>query len=545
MDFLERNLSALARQDHRLAQLLAATPPAPEAVLEPSKSGPPALRLGQTRLTSSVDPAQEGMSQAALAPPGPLAAFGFGLGYHLEPLAGRDVVVWEPDPGLLRLALSARDLTALLEHIRLVVDPAQLGDLGGRSPYVHRPSARLHPALAEGLIRRLDQSPPLRQRPERPRVLVVPPLLGGTLASAYWCAQALDHLGCQVRTLPLQEMAPLYRLMFQEPQPPERLDRLRAPMVRFLGELTVLKAEEFQPDLVLALAQAPLDRRALAELRRLGLRTAFWFAEDHRLMVYFREVAASYDHFFHIQGPQMERELDRLGANHSYLPVAAHPPQHRPLELTELERKRYGAAVGFMGAGYPNRLRIFTELVEKGLDLRLWGVDWPRQGPLAACLAEKNRYLDSDEVVKIYNACQVVINLHSSFQAAQGIGGADFVNPRTLEVPACGGFQLVDQVPRLAEFLIPEQEVATFRDQDELLEKVRHYLDHPGQRQALAQAGRRKVLSQHTYYHRLERLLTICLGQAPQAAQPRAPQDQPAAGAAVEMMLNRLAAAAA
>jgi spore maturation protein CgeB len=371
-------------------------------------------------------------------------------------------------------------------------------------------------------------------------VLVIPPLLGGTLAEAYWCAQALVDLGCQVRTVPMDRMSPLYKLMFQVPHPPERLDVLRAPMMRFLGELAVLKAQEFSPHLVLALAQAPLDRRALKDLRSQGARTAFWFVEDFRHMSYFREVAASYDFFFHIQGPELMAELDRLGANHAFLPCAAHPPVHRPLALTELEARRYGGEVGFMGAGYPNRRRVFADLVARGLPLRLWGVDWPTDGPLGACLAEPNRYLDSEEVVKIYNACQIVLNLHSSAQARTGAGQVDFVNPRTLEVPACGGFQLVDRVRGLERLLVPDREVAVFEDEADLIEKARHYLDHPEERARLAQAGRRRVLDSHTYHHRLEELLTRCLGPA------ELDEDaQPGEGSAVEMMLERLAAQAA
>ncbi len=541
MEYLEQNLAALARRQPDLAQALAQTPPHPEAVVEPAKSGDPALRLGGLRLTSAVDPAGEGRRLAAAAPPGPLVALGFGLGYHLQPLADRDILVWEPDPGLLRAALAARDLSDLLPRLRLAVGQDQLGDLDGRASFLLRPSARLHPQAAQFLGRR-GQAPaaPSGPRPARPRVLVIPPLLGGTLAQAYWCAEALTDLGCQVRTVPMEKMSPLYKLMFQAQHNPERLDRLRAPMMRFLGELAVLKAEEFGPHLVLALAQAPLDRRALTALKSQGARTAFWFVEDHRQMVYFREVAASYDLFLHIQGPELMAELDRLGANHAFLPCAAHPAVHRPLSLTELDQRRYGGQVGFMGAGYPNRRRVFADLVAGGLPLKLWGVDWPTDGPLGACLAEPNRYLDTGEVVKIYNACRIVLNLHSSVRAGTGAGGVDFVNPRTLEVPACGGFQLVDRVRGLERMLVPGREVAVFEDERDLLEKTRHYLDHPEEAARLAQAGRRRVLAEHTYHHRLEELLTRALGPG---AQDEDGED--GLNPALEMMLDRLAAQAA
>jgi spore maturation protein CgeB len=99
MNFLEANLIALAKNQPELAKELSNTAAHPEAVLEDSRRGQPALRVGNIRLCSTVDPEREGLSYAQTAPPGPLVCLGFGLGYHLEPLMGRDLLVWEPDPG--------------------------------------------------------------------------------------------------------------------------------------------------------------------------------------------------------------------------------------------------------------------------------------------------------------------------------------------------------------------------------------------------------------------------------------------------------------
>ena len=521
--FLQKNLALLANDQPEAARLIAEAEFPAEAVIETTRSGLPGLKTGKLRLCSTVDPQAEGRSLAARALPGAVAVFGFGLGYHLEPLAKRRPLVYEPDARLLKLALDARDFSELLPHIQLECDLSRLEGISGYSLLVHRPTARLHPAELEGFKRRLEAGPQIGVRPEEPRVLVVPPILGGTLAAAYWSAEALSHLGCRVETLPIEKLAPLYDLVRKSSLDLNRLDQVREPMIRFLSELTLMKAEEFQPHMVLALAQAPLQRRTVTQLRGLGATTVFWFVEDFRLMTYFREVASAYDHFFHIQGEEITQELDRLGVNHSYLPVAAHPPCHRPLDLSPEDRDLYGAKVGFMGAGYPNRCRIFGELVENGFDLKLWGVDWPEDGPLGRCLARENRYLESHEVVKIYNACRIVLNLHSSPREGQRMGGADFVNPRTLEVPCCGGFQLVDHVPALDSMLKPGKEVQVFTSKQDLLDKVRHYLAYPDQRAAIARAGRLKVLNQHTYYHRMETMLNLCLGAA---AESKTPKDQ-------------------
>jgi spore maturation protein CgeB len=529
VDHLHRNLLVLAQRQPELAARLENTPPSPQAEVLPSRTGPPALRLGRRWLTSSVDPVAEGRRLAQQAPDGPLVAFGFGLGYHLEPLADRDLVVWEPDAGLLRLALASRDLTRLLSRVRLGTTLEELGELGGRSLYLLRSYARLRPAQAEALARRLEADSPDQARPPRPaspRVLVVPPVLGGSLPVAWWCAEALEELGCRVRTLPLEKIAPLYDLIRRSPLGEDRLDRVRAPMISFLGELALMAAEEFAPHLVLVLAQAPLSVPYIRALRRTGAVVAFWFIENYRHMTYFREVAGAYDYFFHIQGEELAAELEALGANHAFLPMAAHPPVHRPLELSAEERLRWGAPVGFMGCGYPNRVRIFSHLVERGLRLRIWGTSWPRQGPLAPLVAEGGRRLSSQEVVKVYNACAVVVNLHSSPEPTDGVASQDFVNPRTLEVPACGGFQLVDRVRGLEELLRPGREVAVFTREEELVEMAHHYLAHPDQRQRIAAAGYRRVLAEHTYYHRMERLLTHTLGPA---AEDRPPAEAPAA----------------
>ncbi len=518
MNYLESNLIALAKRQPQLARELANTTPHPEAVIEASRCGQPALRIGQVRLSSTVDPEREGQSLAKTAPPGPLACLGFGLGYHLEPLMGRDLVVWEPSAALLRVALETRDLSALLTTMRLVVDPEQLGDLRGRRLFVHRPSSRLYPIEARGLARRLDdKSPTAKARPARPRVLVVPPVWGGSLPIAYWCAEALTQLGCEVFTVPIDSVDPLHRFLRQKKFDTKRKDKIEVPMVRFLGELTVLMAEEFQPHLVFAMAQAPLAVQAVEALNRLGMPTAFWFIENYRHMDYYSHFAAAYTHFFHIQGQALEKELDRLGANHSFLPVAAHPPAHRPMELSESDQARFGAPVGFMGHGYPNRQVVFSRLLQKGLPLGLWGTAWPKRGPLAGLVREDGRRLDSDEVVKVYNACPVVLNLHSSPTADDGVAKADFVNPRTFEVAACGGFQLVDRVQGLEKLFAPGQEIAAFGSEEELLEMAQHYLANPEERARLAQAGRRRVLNEHTYYHRMEQMLTKCLGPAQHA----------------------------
>ena len=77
------------------------------------------------------------------------------------------------------------------------------------------------------------------------------------------------------------------------------------------------------------------------------------------------------------------------------------------------------------------------------------------------------------------------------------------VTMRVFEGSACGALMLTDAVQNgLAELFRPGEEIVIFQDDDDLIEKVRHYLEHPQERLSIAQAGQARTLAQHTYRHR-------------------------------------------
>ncbi len=86
---------------------------------------------------------------------------------------------------------------------------------------------------------------------------------------------------------------------------------------------------------------------------------------------------------------------------------------------------------------------------------------------------------------------------------------ADDVNYRCFEVPACGAMLLTNEVPNLARLLTPGEEIITYCDERDLIQKARHYLAHEEEREAIAAAGMRAVLSRHTYRQRAEQLIGI------------------------------------
>ncbi|MDR1242920.1 MAG: glycosyltransferase [Deltaproteobacteria bacterium] len=348
------------------------------------------------------------------------------------------------------------------------------------------------------------------------RVLVVLPLYGGSLPVGRYCAAALRDNGCLVEVFEAPAFFGSFEALKGLQVRRERLDYLENSYLALVGEAVLAQVERFAPDLVLAMAQAPLSRKTLARLKHDGVPTAMWFVEDYRLFVYWRSFATCYDFFAVIQREPFLRELADLGVRNAlYLPLAALPELHRPLEgeaLSAADRQRFGADVSFMGAGYPNRRRAFRELT--GYDFKIWGTEWDDDAFLEAHLRMKGERISPEDAVRIFNAAKINLNLHSGIKAEPAVTRGDFINPRTFEIACCGAFQLVDERTLLPE-LFAEDEIGSFSTLEDLKNKLDYYLQRPEEREAIAERGRARVLKEHTYQARMKTLLDFVAGRLP------------------------------
>ncbi|MEW6720413.1 MAG: glycosyltransferase [Thermodesulfobacteriota bacterium] len=511
--FLERNLDALADVDRRLSERIRNAGRGAVAVV-PSKAGPPSIKADGAALHSVYDPVREARDWAehhddAVRNASAIAVLGFGLGYHVEELlhaARGEITVFEPGIDVLRAAMEARDLTRVLSSARIFTDPDDLPSPppdGTLLVLRHLPSVRRDPAPHEEAASRLEV---LKVVARGLRIAVVGPFYGGSLPVAGYCAEALRTLGHEVEFIDNSSFGETFLSIDRITKSAPHREILRMKYGEFASEAAMARIVPFRPDIVLVLAQAPILASALSILREQGIATVFWFVEDHRHMKYWRDVASSYDHFFAIQEGGFLEMLREAGAkNIAFLPMAASPAVHRRMALTRQEILEYGSDVSFVGAGYYNRRRLFEGLVD--LDFRIWGNEWGGCPVFEGILQRKGARVGTEDIVKIFNASRINVNLHSSSYHEGVNPDGDFVNPRTFEIAACGAFQLVDPREGLARFFRIGEELACFDGLDDLRGKIAWYLAHPEEREAVAERGRLRVLREHTYERRMEAML--------------------------------------
>ena len=86
----------------------------------------------------------------------------------------------------------------------------------------------------------------------------------------------------------------------------------------------------------------------------------------------------------------------------------------------------------------------------------------------------------------------------------------DDLNMRVFESLACGSLLTTNHLPTesgQSELFRDGVHLATYRDPEELFDKLRFYLSHPETRAKVERAGRDEVTAKHTYRHRMERIL--------------------------------------
>jgi spore maturation protein CgeB len=74
---------------------------------------------------------------------------------------------------------------------------------------------------------------------------------------------------------------------------------------------------------------------------------------------------------------------------------------------------------------------------------------------------------------------------------------------------ACGAFVLSDNQRDVFSLFKAGEHLACFEGADDLLAKVKYYLAHEDERKAIADKGKREVLANHTYVHRIQEMISI------------------------------------
>jgi spore maturation protein CgeB len=422
---------------------------------------------------------------------------------------------------VLQRALRVRDLRPILSKLSHLVLGNELPSLDGShgAELLVRPqSAILHAPFVEHAKSSFYSKRGFTDL--HPKIAVLGPFHGGSLPTATYTYQALQRMGQRVRGIDVSGFNDGFMLLEQFVKNEGRHGVMRGQYVEFVSQVLLESFHEKPIDILICMAQAPISAKALTELRNRGVITVLWFVEDYLRFTYWREMAKYYDFVFTIQKGECIEKIKAAGAGEvHYLPTACDPYFHTPLELSSEDKERWGSPISFVGAGYHNRVQTFASMAND--PFKIWGSEWPNGKPFDRLVQEESRRIKPEEYIKIFNATEVNLNLHSSSERDGVDPTGDFVNPRTFELAACGAFQLCDDRQLLPELFEVGKEIITFSSKEDMRQKIEYYRAHPEERKVVCDRARARVIKDHSYERRMEQMLSMIYASRYEALRQR------------------------
>jgi spore maturation protein CgeB len=281
----------------------------------------------------------------------------------------------------------------------------------------------------------------------------------------------------------------------------DRCDRRR------LNAALLGRVRSFRPDQLVVNQGMTLDPATVRRVREAGIRTVDWFSDYPAEFERGLEAAPAYDAFHIASSWAAARHREAGHANAHWLPFGCDPRAHGALastpsaEVSRWSRRR----IVMVGSHYPERQILLRHL--RGLPVDIWGPGWERAAadPHVAPMI-RGGALRPGAWRDLYAGAAAVLNIHYGAFGPPFVSG-DMANTRVFEIPACGALQIVDRQRDILRLFREEEEFLGFGSGEELRVRVEQVLADPAAFRGIASAGRRTVLSEHTYVDRVRVLL--------------------------------------
>ena len=223
-------------------------------------------------------------------------------------------------------------------------------------------------------------------------------------------------------------------------------------------------------------------------ISELGIKTIHWFCDDHwRFEKYSSLVAPSFD-FVCTTANSALPKYNRLGISDRVIKTqwGCNHQLYTPMDIEK------DIDISFVGQPHGNRREILSHISNKGFELKVYGFNW-----------EQFPRVPFHQMVRIFSRSKINLNLsNSSTMIGQQIKGRNF------EIPGTRSFLLTDNAENLGEYYLDGKEIVIFNSVDEMIEKIKYYLNHEKQRELIAESSYKRTLSEHTWFHRYDEIFS-------------------------------------
>ena len=143
--------------------------------------------------------------------------------------------------------------------------------------------------------------------------------------------------------------------------------------------------------------------------------------------------------------------------------------------------------------------KIIKDILKTDYDVSIYGMGWEE---FIDEKYVKDYFIPNEELHKYYSSCKILLNDHWNDMIDE-----DFPSNRLFDALSCGTFVISDNIPSANDLF--EGSIVTYNDENDLKEKINYYLTHEDERIKLAKKGQKIVLENHTFDHRIKKILSV------------------------------------
>lgn len=279
-------------------------------------------------------------------------------------------------------------------------------------------------------------------------------------------------------------------------------------------------AKEIRPDLCFFfLFTDEFEKETIKKLSKRFL-TLNWFADDHWRFDNFSKYWAPCFNWVVTTDSQAPAKYYKLGyKNVIKSQWACNHFLYRPLNLSKIYD------VTFIGQPHGNRKEIIKKIKEARINIECWGRGWSKgrifqeemfkifsQSKINLNLAKSSGGISFKSLAGIFlNRKQGLIRINNprhwfdNFKSLKG-RAREQIKGRNFEIPGCRGFLLTGDADDLIDYYQDEKEIVFYKNIKDLVDKIRYYLTHDEEREAITKAGYERTLKEHTYEKRFNEI---------------------------------------
>ena len=201
-----------------------------------------------------------------------------------------------------------------------------------------------------------------------------------------------------------------------------------------------------------------------------------------------------YDYVFIASEKYADKIKDKVNTNVHALLQCTDPDVFYPERNMDISDE-----ILFVGVTRGVYRKIIKDILKTDYDVSIYGMGWEE---FIDEKYVKDYFIPNEELHKYYSSCKILLNDHWDDMIDE-----DFPSNRLFDALSCGTFVISDKIPSANSLF--EGSIVTYNDENDLKEKINYYLTHEDERIKIAKKGQKIVLENHTFDHRIKKILSV------------------------------------